>query len=153
MRIEDRLKRHILNRYTSIREFTIDIGMPYGTLDSILKRGIGNASITNVVKICKALGISADELAEGRITPAIKPVSERPEETIEISDVVANAKTQLICHDHYLLNGKLVSDEAVRAVINGIEVSLELVERSVKADNRTITQFNKNEVFSEDIDS
>ena len=41
--------------------------MPWTTLDSILKRGIVNSNIANVLKITDALGISAEELANGQI--------------------------------------------------------------------------------------
>ena len=37
---EDLLKEVILDKYKSIREFTQEIGMPYSTVDTILKRGI-----------------------------------------------------------------------------------------------------------------
>lgn len=64
---EKKLKELILSRYKSIREFTLEIDIPYTTLDSIFKRGIGNSSVSNVLKVCNALHISADALAEGRI--------------------------------------------------------------------------------------
>ena len=69
MTIEEKLKNLISERYHSIREFAIYIDMPYSTLDSIFKRGIGNSSVTNIVKICKALHISTDALADGEIRP------------------------------------------------------------------------------------
>lgn len=70
MTTEEMLKDYILSRYKSIREFTIQHDIPYTTLDSIFRRGIGNSSINNVVKICRALEISTDELADGRIVTA-----------------------------------------------------------------------------------
>lgn len=72
MTIEEKLKDYILSRYNSVREFTIRAEIPYTTLDSIFKRGIGNSSVNNVIKICRALNISADELADGNITPYTK---------------------------------------------------------------------------------
>lgn len=69
MTTEEKLKNLIKERYHSVREFAIDIDMPYSTLDSIFKRGIANSSIANVVKICKALHISTDALADGEIRP------------------------------------------------------------------------------------
>ena len=69
MIIEEKLKSLILERYHSIREFTLQINMPYTTVDSIFKRGIGNSSLTNVTKICRFLKISVDDLADGKITP------------------------------------------------------------------------------------
>lgn len=67
MKVEENLKNHILSRYKSLREFTILKDIPYTTLDSMLKRGIGNSSVTNVIKVCKALNISVDALADGKI--------------------------------------------------------------------------------------
>ncbi len=66
--IENELKKLILVRFKSMREFSNFIAMPYSTLATIFKRGVGNASITNIIRICDALSISADELADGRIT-------------------------------------------------------------------------------------
>ncbi|MHC1773641.1 MAG: hypothetical protein AB9907_18260 [Flexilinea sp.] len=67
MSIEDELKSLILVRYKSMREFSNAISMPYSTLATIFKRSLSNASITNIIKICDALSISADGLADGRI--------------------------------------------------------------------------------------
>ncbi|MTP79863.1 hypothetical protein GMB70_14550 [Turicibacter sanguinis] len=66
--VEAQLKELILSRYKSLRAFTIEIDIPYSTIDTMLKRGIGGASVTTVLKVCKALEIDADELSEGRIT-------------------------------------------------------------------------------------
>ena len=41
--------------------------MPNSTLDNIFRRGVLNSSVTNIIKICNALEISADELADGKI--------------------------------------------------------------------------------------
>ena len=67
MRLEEELRALILSRYRSIREFSIKIGLPQSTIDSILHRGILNAGIGKVLKICQDLEISADKLAEGKI--------------------------------------------------------------------------------------
>lgn len=37
-------------------------GLPYSTVKAILERGVEKAGYINVCKICKALGISTDEL-------------------------------------------------------------------------------------------
>lgn len=59
---EDYLKERIKEQGTQ-REFAAKIGMPSSTLFSIL-RNVGGASIDNIIKICKGLNISPDELAE-----------------------------------------------------------------------------------------
>lgn len=66
---EDKLKDYILSKYKSIREFTVDIDMPYSTIDSIFKRGIRKASVDNLIKICDFLNISADAIVAGEIEP------------------------------------------------------------------------------------
>lgn len=68
MNIEEELKALVLSSYKSLREFCIVLDMPYSTLSSIFSRGVENATIGNIIKICNALGISVDELAAGRIS-------------------------------------------------------------------------------------
>lgn len=65
--VEDRLKELILSKYKSVREFTNSIDIPYSTFDSILKRGIGNSNIANVLRISQALGLDTEKLADGEI--------------------------------------------------------------------------------------
>lgn len=65
---EIRLKEIIIERYGSLKKFCDIIGMPWTTLDSILKRGVSNSNITNVMKITKELGIDTESLASGIIT-------------------------------------------------------------------------------------
>lgn len=67
MAIEETLKQMVLDRYGSVREFSIRFNIPYSTITSIFKRGVANAGINTIIKLCDALGISTDELAQGRI--------------------------------------------------------------------------------------
>lgn len=48
----------------NIMAFSKESGVPYTTLRSMIQRNLLNASIDNVIKVCKTLGISTDELAE-----------------------------------------------------------------------------------------
>ena len=70
MAIENELKNLIVSRYGTVKAFALEIGMPNSTLDSIFRRGIQNASITNIIKICHQLNISTDQLCSGKIVPA-----------------------------------------------------------------------------------
>lgn len=63
---EERLKNLIIEKYGSVRQFSFKIGIPYTTVDSILKRGIDNSNVGNVIKICKALNISIDTLLDNK---------------------------------------------------------------------------------------
>lgn len=71
--VEEELKELILSNYKSLREFTLKIGMPYSTLDTILKRGVDKANIINILKICNELNINADRLANGKLES--KPIN------------------------------------------------------------------------------
>ena len=62
--LEEKLKKLIIEKYGSIRQFALKIDIPYTTIDSILKRGIDNSNVSNVLKMFKALNISADKSIE-----------------------------------------------------------------------------------------
>ena len=64
---ETKIREMIIEKYGSLKKFCEIIDMPWTTLDSILKRGIANSNITNVMKITKELGINAEKLVEGNI--------------------------------------------------------------------------------------
>ena len=68
---EIKIREMIINKYGSLKKFCEVINMPWTTLDSILKRGIANSNITNVMKITKELGIDTESLANGIITDSI----------------------------------------------------------------------------------
>lgn len=69
------LKNMIIERYGNLKKFCETIGMPWSTLDSILKRGISNSNITNVMKITNELKIDTESLASGRIVNSINKSS------------------------------------------------------------------------------
>lgn len=48
----------------SKRAFAAKCGIPESTLYTILKRGVGGASVNIVMNICKELGITVEELDE-----------------------------------------------------------------------------------------
>lgn len=62
--VEEKIKQMIIEKYGSIRQFAFKINVPYTTIDTILKRGISNSNVENVIKICKELNISVDKLAD-----------------------------------------------------------------------------------------
>lgn len=65
--IELNLKRMIIAQYGSLKKFCEKIDMPWTTLNSILKRGVANSNITNILKITNELKIDTESLAYGRI--------------------------------------------------------------------------------------
>lgn len=64
--LENKLKELIIDKYGSVRQFSLKIDIPYTTVDSILKRGIDNSNVGNVIKMCKALNISIDSLLDSK---------------------------------------------------------------------------------------
>lgn len=60
------MKKMITAKYVSIRQFANEISIPYTTLQSIFKRGL-KAGIQNIIKICQALNIDINALANGKI--------------------------------------------------------------------------------------
>lgn len=122
MTIEERLKDYILTKYKSIREFTLKANIPYSTVDTILKRGVQNASIGNILKICSALNISADELANGNIVPV-----ENRSDSIDVGELLLNY--QINDRINFELDGKPLTTEELVLLFDSLEVSLEIIRR------------------------
>lgn len=79
------------------KAFAEAINIPYTTLHSMLQRGIGNASVNNVIKVCNGLGITTDELIYWgnlyEIGSIIK--EEREKRGINIEELSQKAKISL----------------------------------------------------------
>ena len=58
MNREQFLRNLILDKYISLRQFSIEADIPYSSLMTILSRGIGGASFDIVMQICKKLEIN-----------------------------------------------------------------------------------------------
>jgi hypothetical protein len=52
----------VKSKYKNIRKFSEATGIPYSTIKSGLKRGVGGMAVETVIKMCDALSISAEEL-------------------------------------------------------------------------------------------
>lgn len=131
MSTEDKLKDLILSRYKSIREFTIAVDLPYSTLDSIFRRGVANSSVTNINKICKALKISADELANGRIVPYDYKADKTTIEYTDIADIVEQAKDRIAKYATSL-DGHKINKDTIDTILNAIDVGVEVAKRNNK---------------------
>ena len=140
MAIEQTLKDLILKRYNSIREFTQVADIPYTTLDSILKRGVSNASIGNILKICKALSLSVDALANGEIVYKFEESQAAP--VMDVKDVVNDVKYKLHSADHIVIDGKEIDIEIVEPIFNALDIGYEMTKKNSakKAITKTITE-------------
>lgn len=65
--VEEKIKELIISRYGTVKGFAKKINVPYTTIDTILKRGLLNSNVLNVIKMCNELGINVDELANGKV--------------------------------------------------------------------------------------
>ena len=131
MTIEDKLREYILKRYKSLREFTIDIGMSYSTLSSILSRGVDGASVGNIIKICKGLNISVDALADGEIVP-VNLYKKPTQIIIEVEDILDDVKEQLIHCDGLTFEGRPADKQSIESIIDTIDIGVEMVKRKAK---------------------
>lgn len=129
MTIEEKLRDCILMNYRSMREFTLKADIPYSTLDTILKRGVMNASIGNILKICSALNISADELANGNIVPV-----ENKSEKIDVEKILIDYKL----NDRIVLelDGLELSEDELLLLSDSMEVSIGIIKRRRESSKR-----------------
>lgn len=132
MTTEEKLKEFILVRYHSIREFTIEIDLPYTTLDSLFRRGIGNSSVKVVIKICKALGISTDALADGEIVP-VAATQNNESKKFEVVEILGEIKDRLIESDNLTLDGQPIQKAGIESIIDTLEVGLEIAKKKNKS--------------------
>lgn len=54
----DILKREILKQYRSVRQFAIEMEIPYSTLVTALERGIEGMAYGTVIKMCDKLSLN-----------------------------------------------------------------------------------------------
>lgn len=59
---EEYIKRLIASSGHTAKSFAQSINLPYSTLLSMLNRGLDGASVHNVIRICKALSITVEDL-------------------------------------------------------------------------------------------
>lgn len=82
--VEERLQELIIAKYGTMLEFTRSVGLPNSTVVGMLRRGVRNANVDNVIIVCRALGISVDALAQDRIEK-----TEAPENDTDISAMLS----------------------------------------------------------------
>lgn len=109
--VEDKLKKLIIERYGSMIAFSKSIGMANSTLATIIDRGVKKASVNNIIKICTALGISADGLAHGKIVHIKRNTNNS---VVRIEDIIEDAQNLILETENISINGKKMTvDERV----------------------------------------
>ena len=125
MTTEEKLKDFILSKYRSLREFTQEIDMPYSTMTTILKRGIDNSNVQNIIKICQALEIKADDLAEGNIVP----VEKHNTNSVRIEDILFEFTQKLLNTDGLTIDDQPATKEDVYLIISTLDTAMEIRKR------------------------
>lgn len=126
MTIENQLRELILLKHGSLREFTFNIGIPYSTLSTILKKGIMTATMSNMVKICNTLDIKLDELVAGRI------VENKPSGILlDVEDILNRTKNN-IAYPNVKIDGKIMDESTKKLLINSIDLSYQLALKTLK---------------------
>lgn len=130
MTIEDELRDYILSRYSSLKEFSEVADIAHSTLYTILIRGLSNAKVGNIIKICQTLNISADALAEGRIESKLDWANKE----LDIKDIVDDTKLKL---SHAVtIEGKKVDIGIVESLSDALDLGYELSKR--KSTNKVV---------------
>lgn len=61
---EEYVKHLIKSTGHSVKSFAKSIDLPYTTLLGMLKNGLGGSALDNVVRVCRGLGISVENLTQ-----------------------------------------------------------------------------------------
>lgn len=129
--IEEKLKQSIIFQYGSLRAFTMQKNLNYANIDSILRRGIKNATWTNVKALCTALEISADELANEKIIPIGESI-ERNKRISDIDKIIQIMKTNIKEYSDLNIDGKPVTANEIEMLLDGIDITVGIIKRNRK---------------------
>lgn len=97
---EELIKKLIKEKGMSIKSFSEFADIPYTTLHSMLERGIGKASVDNVIKVCRALDITVEELEtieSGSVNNSLHTIAAHA-----IDDLTDEEQLQLINYAKFL---------------------------------------------------
>lgn len=125
MTVEERLKELIIKQYGTMRDFTNHIGIPNSTFANILRRGVQNANVLTIIKICQALEISTDDLAQGRIVSLKRSAPEAK----DIEDILNSAKDEILNAEELTLNGKPMTRDGVANFLLSLDMIIELEKK------------------------
>ncbi|EGQ2787397.1 XRE family transcriptional regulator [Staphylococcus pseudintermedius] len=105
MKKEKHLKHLMEMKSGSVKAFSKDIGLAYTTVRSILERGVFNAKVDNVIKICKGLNIKPENLMDlddtiisESITTLIKLAPPRQKRVLDFANEQLNEQNNKVLH-------------------------------------------------------
>ena len=118
----------IIDEYGSLSSFVEKTDLKYSTVDSILKRGIMNSNINNVIKICQALRISTDELAKGNIVP----VDQYDKEDFDITQFIQIFRYKLSDPETAVLDGQHLTAGEAEFLMDSLDLIIEQMRKKRK---------------------
>lgn len=127
------LKELIEKKGISKRAFAEEIGLPPTTLQSMLERGVGKASIDNVFKVCRGLGITTEQLEEmAKRDDSNFELNRRDERDIAID--LERIMNNLESNEALAFNGdELEIDEEGKELLrNALEQSMRIAKQMAK---------------------
>ncbi|MDE9802901.1 XRE family transcriptional regulator [Staphylococcus pseudintermedius] len=105
MEKEKHLKHLMEMKSGSVKAFSKEIGLAYTTVRSILERGVFNAKVDNVIKICKGLNIKPENLMDlddtiisESITTLIKLTPPRQKRVLDFANEQLNEQNNKVLH-------------------------------------------------------
>ena len=123
MTIEEQLRNLIIEKYGSVTQFASVIGVPGSTIASILSRGIHKSSIDNVLAMCKALQISADEIAHDRIVSIFEATAAYPTDIeVFVQQAQKHIAKGMTYHDNPL------TPEELKTLIIALQIGLDMIK-------------------------
>lgn len=128
MTLEGKLKAMIQREYGSVQAFANAAGLKNTTVFSILNRGVNNASVTNIIAMCHTLGISTDELAEGRITPVIKDIKQGAKMT-DLEEIIEYTKANISTYSDLTYKGNPLTEDAKCMLVDALDLCMEFINR------------------------
>ena len=129
MTIETKLKQMIISQYGSLRAFTMQHNLTYANIDSILRRGIKNATWTNVKTLCAALQISADALANEMIMPLGEQI-EINKKITDVEKIIQITKSNIKDFSDLNIAGIPLNDNDVEMLFDGIDIAVGIIKRN-----------------------
>lgn len=141
--------------FPSIKSFAEKCGLPYTTLHSMLKRGIGNASVDNVISVCKNLGITVEQLENFNLqdTPKYEQIKVKSNKTllIELKNKYNLSLLEFAILESYLKLGKKERATFIKffdGVMN-LKLKYELPDGIYDLEDKEIEKVSE-EIFEED---
>ena len=135
MTIEDKLKDLIISRYGNLSNFSKEINMANSTLATIMKNGIHKANVTNIIKICKKLGISTDELAKNRIVPVTVDLKNEYKMR-ELRDILQYYKLNLKSYDGCSIDGYPIDRYDAEMILDAMELVMDFIKKKKERETK-----------------